>query len=654
MERQHTHHHHQSAFTMAKYIIFLFVMLHSFIGSVHGDFFPTPQFSGEDVTQKMFGSQTSELFPIAYGDFNSDKLTDIIAVPSDRSAIMLYLAHEEAPFLRLKKKCYVQTEHNMEKLEIVGASPGDFTGDGLMDLLVTMRQEGRKSLEIVIFEGNSSELICENRMDETISMAREPLVVDLNGDMIMDLVSEEYISEDHNNHTTKKAIWIFTQEAKLKPDNFSFEVLPGFDKKLQDIWESRPMSNPPSNAFVDVDGDSIPELVILTMEGEFHQVQAFYIHTYKVIVTLSEKNVKFKYTGVPVKLNGTEQINVVGQPLFVDFNRDGRLMQLLPFCSTLTCNNKEGIAVDKQGIKVIYNRTVTDLLLSSVSFDNIEWGFDRPVDSVEKALLRKDRYYSRSLVLRVGDYNLDGFPDLIAVLEASGSGQRGHEIIKRAVVFENVPCTDPKCPFPRKFNPNFKLLWQYTNVTLATFFDIHEDGLIDVLIVRRNNASTPTKPGRFEFRAFQNSPDYDSNFIKVMVLTGRKCEKCPKRIPYGNLLTGPIISYKTKTQEGALQTALAAQNYRSAIMPMDLPYTIFGIGHSPNFVETLRIDISSHSHEWTQIIPNSQIIVIPHPVDEPKQWKAKLFLTPSDAVLQTFAVLLAICLVVTCIVVSCS
>ena len=36
-----------------------------------------------------------------------------------------------------------------------------------------------------------------------------------------------------------------------------------------------------------------------------------------------------------------------------------------------------------------------------------------------------------------------------------------------------------------------------------------------------------------------------------------------------------------------------------------------------------------------QIIPNSQVYVIPHPTDDPSQWEAKLFITPSRGITLT-------------------
>jgi integrin alpha FG-GAP repeat containing protein 1 len=59
-------------------------------------------------------------------------------------------------------------------------------------------------------------------------------------------------------------------------------------------------------------------------------------------------------------------------------------------------------------------------------------------------------------------------------------------------------------------------------------------------------------------------------------------------------------------------------------MALQLPYTVFGLGSTPNFVEHLTVGISSltinnvivgYKKEWPQIIPNSQLVISPNPRD---------------------------------------
>ena len=55
---------------------------------------------------------------------------------------------------------------------------------------------------------------------------------------------------------------------------------------------------------------------------------------------------------------------------------------------------------------------------------------------------------------------------------------------------------------------------------------------------------------------------------------------------------------------------------------LQLPYTIFGLGLAPNFLDYMFVNVtnvngSSRSHTWSQIIPNSQMYVIPFPPESP-------------------------------------
>lgn len=43
------------------------------------------------------------------------------------------------------------------------------------------------------------------------------------------------------------------------------------------------------------------------------------------------------------------------------------------------------------------------------------------------------------------------------------------------------------------------------------------------------------------------------------------------------------------------------------------------------------------------MIPNSQLVIIPHPVNKPTEWDLKLFVTPSRLMMLTGAALLGTC-----------
>ena len=94
---------------------------------------------------------------------------------------------------------------------------------------------------------------------------------------------------------------------------------------------------------------------------------------------------------------------------------------------------------------------------------------------------------------------------------------------------------------------------------------------------------------------------------------------------------------------------VAAQLSQSAYFPLQLPYTVFGLGQTPNFVDELTVGVPSFKKDarkrtWTQIIPNSQLVVLPNPLDKPSSWTLQLYLTPSRKMMATGLVLLGTCL----------
>ena len=140
-----------------------------------------------------------------------------------------------------------------------------------------------------------------------------------------------------------------------------------------------------------------------------------------------------------------------------------------------------------------------------------------------------------------------------------------------------------------------------------------------------------------------------------------------------------------------MQVSVATQLSQSAHMALQLPYTLFGLGRNWNFVETLEVglpikdtptanygfyknndslpmmiptnranDVTIQTgiagiafptiRNFTQIIPNSQVIVIPYPLDRPDQWVNKLYITPSKALKLTAAALVVVCLLVAVVI----
>lgn len=114
-------------------------------------------------------------------------------------------------------------------------------------------------------------------------------------------------------------------------------------------------------------------------------------------------------------------------------------------------------------------------------------------------------------------------------------------------------------------------------------------------------------------------------------------------------MPGASLSYVMIDTEGndisSAYTQQTSTTYRSLL----LPYALFGLGRSPNFVDKLRLGIPSAkavSQTWVQIVPNSRMYVIPYEPDKPNQWVGRLYVTPSRLILLSVAALGGACVLI--------
>ena len=107
----------------------------------------------KNITKNIFGSGDHvEMLPVAFGDFNSDKLTDIFVLNQDRNKLSILLAREQTFTLALTSRTYFQFPSEVDKkklklectlnnVKIESVIPGDFDGDGGMDVFVTIKDD---------------------------------------------------------------------------------------------------------------------------------------------------------------------------------------------------------------------------------------------------------------------------------------------------------------------------------------------------------------------------------------------------------------------------------------------------------------------------------------------------------------------------------
>lgn len=550
-----------------------------------------------DITPAVFGNVLDGM-PAAFGDFNSDELTDVFMLrkksTDNETTVEIFLAADQEPLLRPAPHLNCSFKNI-----VTSVVPGDYDGDVFMDVLVTTLNRTDKITYVYILWGGNGHLNCSDESVPFIKMRDQPLALDYNQDMIIDL-----FGVDQNG---TRVFWVFN-ENRTTPQ-------PLYMKRMDSDSLLEPVRTPHSNAFLDLNSDFLSDLVVTTRKS------------FEIWLG-TEQGFEFSHEiNLPYNISWDKHFKgEFGQTLYLDVELTGKMALLLPLCFNEACTNCT---------IMMYQNGWHNLRVNFRDTNTVLWGFVKP----------NGQRYTETITLRGGDFNMDGYPDLLATLQSSTG--------KQSFLLENVACKD--CV---GFNRTFEVKWQalnpfYNETAMAVFYDFYQDGILDVILVEFDKTNN-----LYHTAAFKNSLDYDANFVKVMVLTGRTNSMYPispgslgkKKRTYGTNLPGPSIAYRTTTQDGSPRNAIAAQLPQSAHFSLNLPYTTFGLGRTPNFVDALTIGVGGKSREWPQIIPNSQMVVIPNPIAEPSRWKAQLFVTPSKLILLSAAALTGTCGLITAII----
>uniref|UniRef100_A0A4W5MNS7 Integrin alpha FG-GAP repeat containing 1 n=1 Tax=Hucho hucho TaxID=62062 RepID=A0A4W5MNS7_9TELE len=508
----------------------------------------------QDVTTDLFGSENHGTVA-AFGDFNSDKQTDIFII-REQSELVIFLADLKAPYF--KPKVHITKDVLPANLIITGVVPGDYDGDSQMDVLLTaqLKTKATSDTMVFVFWGNNQTLDGQVELNKTF--VDQPLIMDFNGDMIPDIFG---VSADSSTEvcylTGRNAVWQAALSSRVK------------------------IRVPHSNAFIDLNKDFTADLFLTTQDENGLGFETW--------INKDGNFTKTQPGSIPVN------VKKVGQSCFADFDGDGFQDHLLPVCLDDACH-RSAIYLSKPG-EPEWVPVLTDFQRRETL-----WGFVPPQTTPPAGELNP-------ITLHLGDYNMDGFPDALVILRnTSGSGQQ-------AFLLENVPCDNASC---KDVGRMFRVHWDQSDLgaipgaAIATFFDIYEDGILDMIVLSKEEG----KEG-FVIHALKNNFEADAYFVKV----------------------------------------IAGQLSQSAHLSLQLPYTVLGLGRSANFLDHLYVGIPRplgdkdvRKQEWTAIIPNSQLIVIPYPHNEPRSWSAKLYLTPSNIVLLTAIALIGVCVFILVII----
>ena len=391
----------------------------------------------------------------------------------------------------------------------MSAAPGDFDGDGSMDLMTVSVKENVKSVHIMW--GSVIKLECTQHLVTIPDIFTEPLVFDYNQDFVSDLLT---VDRDGN-----RTVYVFPKNR-----------VGTWNKEYLATAKTTPLKAEHGDSFVDITGEGIADLVLTTSEG---------LEMYKGLKGDTSSR-QFEYLST-LKWPATdcETDLCVGQPVWMDFSLSGMIHMVLPVCGDPQCEDSR-----------LYLVPVTNLSTQHLhcSEDPCPWPEAWPPMSLDlgEMLFKPGNPNFSPLQLltpRVGDVNLDGFPDLLMTMY-----NKSDDFTKQGEIqlLLNAPCgPDSGChPYWRQFQLQPGYTSGLGTAVTGAFFDLYEDGKLDLLVVRKDDYEDV-----YSMSAFTNTTqDSDAYFMKVIVLTGACYHNCTDtvNVPYGTNYGGPLVSYQSQ------------------------------------------------------------------------------------------------------------
>jgi len=405
------------------------------------------------------------------------------------------------------------------------------------------------------------------------------------------------------------------------------------DKKYETIYLSSDktdkLKEEHGNAFVDITSDGRADLVLTTLSGlEIHEGL--------------EHGFNYKCTIPWPDLPSCSDVNqCIGQPVYLDFYLSGNLQMILPVCFDPKCQESKLYFVETSNMTMCPQTWDWKPMKMGLDEEGENWKFT-PRNIKNSPL--------HSMIPRVGDVNLDGWPDLLMTMyNKSSDSSRG-----QTQLLLNVPSPPMSgCDPWRQFQVQPEYTRGIGDAVTSAFFDLYEDGKMDLIVISKDDSD------KYQVSAYVNTTqDSDAYFMKVIVLSGACYYNCENHdssyVPYGTNSGGQLVSYQSQRPgQETFDTykSVAVQLPQTSHFSLGLPYTIFGLGMAPNFVDMLTVNISAMSHEWPQIIPNSQLYIIPYPNNEPSRWDLKLIITTSKNIVFTGLALVGTCALCSVIIV---
>ena len=576
--------------------------------------------------------------PLYYVDLNSDKLNDIIASCKTSNGdykISYYIYNEKTKIFEFSDK-YNKNPLIISDYEIISFLANDLNKDGYLDYVMTLKKNKKYESRIYLYnkDGGTYELIFKSNNDE---LTQNLFVADIGSIRILKIIY-------YDNTTKMRKVFYFDElENKFITKNFTeflsknTKVCDGNEK-----YANMPFEIPNSNAFVDIDGDCLNDIIISNYDNTNKK------RLLEIWKGVFEDN-EVKYC---LSMNNVYEVdNSLGLFTIVDVDRNALPDIVFPILNSSPPQIL--VAFNILSISYVWTRDYCDdhppINLSkspNSKINKIFENFNIKTSNKNNYIMnihnnKNFMFYSDNtdfpLILRFIDVNQDSYPDFVTILYDKSTKK------KNLFIFLSQEIEKGENKDRRFFNQNsiYNLTSNYeTNydIIVSSFFDFEDQRKMGLILYDSNGISL----------GLYNNYIYDTYTLKSILLFKKDCFFCTE---YGS-----SQRFITTNINGDRRMDLSLQTPQINVPGiLSLTYAYLGIGRSNNYIENFHI-ISGNAYKrsdndktYTPVIPNSQLVIYHDNIANSNSttWEVDLVVKPTKYLYELIIVIIIVVILMT-------
>ena len=570
--------------------------------------------------------------PLYFVDLNSDKLNDIIAsckTSEGNSQITYFLYDESNKNFKLS-----ETTLTFDGYEIITFLANDLNKDGKLDYVMTLKKDDEYESRIYIFNKDSESFELALTINNN---AQNLFVADIGSKRVLKIIY-------YNTSESKRKVFYYDEtENNFIEKDFTEFLSTNENCDGNEEYSNLPFESPNTNAFVDIDGDCINDIIISSYNPDEDNKRTLEI--WKGVI----ENKEIKYCLSTLNVYNVD--SSLGLFTVVDVDRNALPDLVFPILNS----SPPQILVSYNIIKMSYDWTSdfcsdhTPINFSKSPnekilkiFEDFKIGTSSKNNYIINIHDNEDyNFYSDDsnfpLILRFIDINQDSYPDFVTIFNDKSTDK------KKLIIYLNQEIKDDENNrriFSKDniYDLDLNIDSENFDLAVAAFFDFEDNRQMDLILTDVNGNTL----------GLYNNYIYDTYTLKSVVVSKKDCFFCTE---YGS-----SQRFITTNINGERRMDLSLQSPQiSSPGILALTFAYLGIGRSNNYIENFHI-ISGNAYNrddndktYTPVIPNSQLIIYHDNINggDKTTWQVDLVVKPTKYLFQLILVIIIVIILLT-------